>query len=84
MERDVLQGQSIVHYDGERLITTTDSYVTEFPLTIMVNGDEFATVICSPTHMEELVIGFLASEGAIYKRDEIKSCLLYTSDAADE
>ena len=74
MERDVLQGQSIVHYDGERLITTTDSYVTEFPLTIMVNRDEFATVICSPTHMEELVIGFLASEGAIYKRDEIKSC----------
>ena len=54
MERDVLQGQSIVHYDGERLITTTDSYVTEFPLTIMVNRDEFATVICSPTHMEEL------------------------------
>ena len=29
----------------------------------MVNGEEFATIICSPTNMEELVLGFLASEG---------------------
>ncbi len=48
--------------------------MTEFPLTIMVNGEEFATVICSPTNLEELVIGFLASEGAILKRDELKIC----------
>ncbi len=34
----------------------------QFPLTIMANGEEFATVICSPTNLEELVIGFLASE----------------------
>ena len=38
----------------------------------MVNGEEFATIICSPTNMEELVLGFLASE-AILKRDELKS-----------
>lgn len=50
--------------------------MTEFPLTIMVNGEEFATVICSPTNLEELVIGFLASEGAILKRDELKSVLI--------
>ena len=37
----------------------------------MVNGKEFATVICSPTHLEELVIGFLASEGAIYKKKKL-------------
>ena len=63
MNKDVLQGQSIIRYEEGQLIQTTDSYVTEFPLTI--NGTEFATVICSPTHMEELVVGFLASEGAI-------------------
>lgn len=73
MNKDVLQGQSIIRYEDGQLINTTDSYVTEFPLTINVNGTEFATVICSPTHMEELVVGFLASEGAIYKKEEIKS-----------
>ena len=49
--------QSIIRYEEGQLIQTTDSY-TEFPLTINVNGTEFATVICSPTHMEELVVGF--------------------------
>ena len=68
MNKDVLQGQSIIRYEDGQLINTTDSYVTEFPLTINVNGTEFATVICSPTHMEELVIGFLASEELFIKR----------------
>ncbi|WP_105993277.1 formate dehydrogenase accessory sulfurtransferase FdhD [Staphylococcus simulans] len=70
---DVLTNQTIVRYEGGELFETTDNYVTEFPLTIMVNGEEFATVICSPDHMEELVLGFLASDGAILKRDELKS-----------
>lgn len=73
MDKDVSQGQPIVRYENGKLFESDDSYVTEFPLTIMVNGEEFATVICSPTHMEELVIGFLASEGAIFKKNEIAS-----------
>ncbi|BBD89340.1 formate dehydrogenase accessory sulfurtransferase FdhD [Staphylococcus caprae] len=73
MNKDVSTDQSIVRYENGELFETEDNYVTEFPLTIMVNGEEFATVICSPTNMEELVLGFLASEGAILKRDELKS-----------
>ncbi|HCY1518459.1 TPA: formate dehydrogenase accessory sulfurtransferase FdhD [Staphylococcus aureus] len=76
MNKDVSLGQPIVRYEDGKLFNTTDQYVTEFPLTIMVNGEEFATVICSPTNLEELVIGFLASEGAILKRDELKSVLI--------
>lgn len=71
MDKDAVQNQPIIRYEDEQLIETEDSYVTEFPLTIMVNGKEFATVICSPTHLEELVIGFLASEGAIYKKKKL-------------
>ncbi|AYX90502.1 formate dehydrogenase accessory sulfurtransferase FdhD [Staphylococcus cohnii] len=73
MNEDVLTNQHIVRYENGKLIETTDHYVTEFPLTIMVNREEFATVICSPNHMEELVLGFLASEGAILKNDDLKS-----------
>ena len=73
MNEDVLTNQHIVRYEEGKLIETTDHYVTEFPLTIMVNGEEFATVICSPNHMKELVLGFLASEGAILKSDDLKS-----------
>lgn len=73
MNNDVSSNQSIIRYENGHLFETEDFYVTEFPLTIMVNGEEFATIICSPTNMEELVLGFLASEGAILKRDELKS-----------
>lgn len=73
MNNDVSSNQSIIRYENGQLFATEDFYVTEFPLTIMFNGEEFATIICSPTNMEELVLGFLASEGAILKRDELKS-----------
>lgn len=58
MNEDVLTNQPIVRYENGELIDKTDHYVTEFPLTIMVNGEEFATIICSPNHMEELVLVF--------------------------
>ena len=41
-------------------------------MTINVNGTEFAALFVA-LHMEELVVGFLASEGAIYIKEEIKS-----------
>ncbi|MBV2197189.1 formate dehydrogenase accessory sulfurtransferase FdhD [Bacillus velezensis] len=47
--------------------------VSEYPLTVMVNGQEFVTLVCTPDHLEELVIGFLASEGVIRFEKEIKS-----------
>lgn len=52
MNKDVSLGQPIVRYEDGKLFNTKDQYVTEFPLTIMVNGEEFATVICSPTNLE--------------------------------
>lgn len=73
MNKDVSSNQHIIRFENGELKDTVDTYVTEFPLTIMVNGEEFATVICSPTNMEELVLGFLASEGALLKKAELKS-----------
>ncbi|PTE26572.1 formate dehydrogenase accessory sulfurtransferase FdhD [Staphylococcus equorum] len=73
MHEDILTNQPIVRFKNGKLVETKDHYVTEFPLTIMVNGEEFATIICSPNHLEELVLGFLASEGAILKNDDLKS-----------
>ncbi|WP_278926315.1 formate dehydrogenase accessory sulfurtransferase FdhD [Staphylococcus auricularis] len=73
MSEDVLNNQTIVRYEDGELIETEDSYAAEFPLTIMVNGEEFATVICSPNRFEELTLGFLASEGAILKLSDLKS-----------
>ncbi|ARJ50436.1 formate dehydrogenase accessory sulfurtransferase FdhD [Staphylococcus lutrae] len=73
MNDDIQTNQPIVRYENGTLFNTTDDFVIETPLTIMVNREEFATVICSPNQLEELVLGFLASEGVILKRDELQS-----------
>jgi FdhD protein len=44
----------------------------EFPLTIILNGQELVTLLCTPRDMEYLAVGFLASEGFISSKNEIK------------
>jgi len=54
---------------GERL---RDVVVREFPLTIVLNGTELVTLLCTPTKLKELAVGFLFSEGLLRKRGDIK------------
>ncbi|WP_248931079.1 formate dehydrogenase accessory sulfurtransferase FdhD [Paenibacillus hamazuiensis] len=42
-----------------------DEVAAEFPLTLKVDGTEFATIVCTPSDLEDLAVGFLASEGVI-------------------
>lgn len=49
-----------------------DVIASEYALTIFVNRQEMATVVCTPEYMDELVIGFLASEGAIQSATELR------------
>ncbi len=51
---------------------------TEYALTVYVNENEMATIVCTPEHMDELVIGFLASEGVIRTKSQIKNVLINT------
>src|SRR5690625_499720 len=72
MDKIVEENWKIKRFHGDRLSEETDTIAVEFPVTMMLNGKEFATIVCSPTHIRELVIGFLASEGAILFASEIK------------
>jgi len=49
-----------------------DEVVKESPLTIILNNQELATLLCSPTNLRYLAIGFLFSEGLLKGKDEIK------------
>lgn len=35
-----------------------DSIVTEYPVTVKINGQEFVTMVCTPEFIEDMVIGF--------------------------
>ncbi|MCM3124789.1 formate dehydrogenase accessory sulfurtransferase FdhD [Mesobacillus sp. AQ2] len=64
---------TITKYHDGRFQDVEDVVVNEFPLTIYVNDMEFATMVCTPTHFEEMVVGFLASEGVIRSYNDIHS-----------
>jgi len=50
-----------------------DIVVREFPLTIVLNDQELVTLLCSPSNLKDLAVGFLFSEGFLQSRDEIKT-----------
>lgn len=56
---------SILKAKGPLLEWAEDTVVREVPLTIHYNGEEIVTLLCSPSQIEELVLGFLLNEGFI-------------------
>ncbi|RCW47859.1 formate dehydrogenase accessory sulfurtransferase FdhD [Paenibacillus prosopidis] len=54
-----------------------DEIATEFALTLKLDGEEFATLVCSPSHLQELVIGILASEGVIRSAGQVKALSIH-------
>lgn len=56
----------------EKREKVTDKIVEELPLTIFINGEELATLLCSPSDIKYLVYGFLYNEGIIKAIRDIK------------
>lgn len=72
MKREI----DIVRIEEGNQTVRKDLVASEFPLTIILNGKELATLLCSPKSMKYLAIGFLYSEGLIETREEIKKIVL--------
>jgi len=72
VELDVLK----VGRDGSAWVK--QSVATEVPFTIVANDVEVATMLCTPTHLNELVHGFLHSSGFIKSASEVHRCNIDT------
>ena len=72
MGQQILVKNQVLRYENGTVHLVDDVIVTEYPITIILNDQEFATLVCSPEHMEDLVVGFLASEGMISTFEDIK------------
>lgn len=64
---------NIVRVQGDEFAFTEDIVVREVPVTVVLNGEELVTMVCSPQGIEELTAGFLCSEGLLYSLDDLKS-----------
>ncbi|MGM9954623.1 MAG: formate dehydrogenase accessory sulfurtransferase FdhD [Peribacillus sp.] len=70
--KEIEKKRGIIRISKGEVQQTEDTVVTEFPVTVKINGQEFVTMVCTPEYIEDMVIGYLASEGIIRKYGEIK------------
>ncbi|GKV57956.1 sulfurtransferase FdhD [Sporosarcina sp. NCCP-2222] len=62
---DLQSQRAIVKYSNGQFVSKMDEVAVEYPITVQLNGKEFITIVCTPQYIEEMVIGFLASEKVV-------------------
>jgi len=67
---------SILKFTETGSVSIEDVVARESPLTIILNNQELATLLCSPADLKYLAVGFLFSEGLLKSKDEIKKIIV--------
>ena len=67
-------------YSGGRFEPMDIPVVQERPLRLYVNGQELVTLLCTPSKLEALVVGFLSFEGIIRGLEDIRSLTVLDED----
>lgn len=63
-----------IRYDKGVLVPKVIHLAKEAPYTLFLNDREILSISTLPTHLPELFVGFLVSEGVLLKPKEIKEC----------
>jgi FdhD protein len=72
MQKEQQKTRTVLRYTAGDFVQSEDHIVTEEPVTIRINGREFITIVCSPEYIEDMAVGFLASEGIIPNPKDIR------------
>ena len=67
-------------YSGGRFEPMDIPVVQERSLSLYVNGQELVTLLCTPSKLEALVVGFLSFEGIIRGLEDIQSLTILDED----
>jgi len=63
--------RTVLRYENGILKGAPDTLVTEYALELLVNGESFAHLLCSPKDVESLCIGYLYGENKITSAEDI-------------
>jgi FdhD protein len=72
-EAGLTESCSLIRFDRDSATKIEKSTAREYPLTIMFNGCQLVTMLCSPDSLQDLAVGFLSSEGFLRSKDEIQT-----------
>ena len=68
---DPVRVKAIRFEAGQGFAPIDEEVTAEAPLTVYINGQEFATVVCSPWEIEYMAVGFLCAEGIVRTREAL-------------
>jgi FdhD protein len=69
----------VVRMKGGVGVAAVQPVATEVPCTIIGNGVEIATLLCSPSHLKELAVGFLLSSAFIHDAADVHALTVDTT-----
>lgn len=72
MAEGTLKHRGIVRIRAGRAEAVEDPVAVEAAVTLYVNDIEVATLLCTPTDLEDLGVGFLLGEGVLNKADPLR------------
>lgn len=58
-------------YEFKKWTVHQTKTIVETPVALTVNGDPWATFMCTPVNLEAMMVGFLFNEGVVQKIEEI-------------
>lgn len=64
--------REILRIENGKAAEVEDVVVTEYAVTVKINQQEFVTMVCTPEYVEDMVIGYLASERIIRSVEDIE------------
>ena len=64
--------REIIRVENNQMKEIEDIVVTEYAVTVKINEQEFVTMVCTPEYVEDMVIGYLASERIIRNAEDIE------------
>ena len=78
---DTRRDALILKVTGTAVEGLIDEVASELPIKLVLNNEQFVTLLCTPAELEELVVGFLLSEGLLQKRSSIKKIEILEQEA---
>lgn len=69
-----------LEYDGASAVAVTRPVIAETPWVLYLNGQELLTLMCTPTRLHCLALGFLLSEDIIQGLDDVWRMRVFTAE----
>jgi FdhD protein len=66
------QDTPVIKIIGSSVEGTIDEVASELPVRLVLNDEPLVTLLCTPSELEELAVGFLLTEGILREKKAIK------------